>query len=296
MMSLRYIQVRRKVGRVAAAAILLLASGCSCLVPQSANQEPIAFGVMADIQYSDLDTRWACYYRASVRKLQESVEDLNTRDLAFTIQLGDIIDGHADPDKSRDDLRTILEIYNGLAMPRYHVTGNHCRGYVSEAVLRQEFGLENLYYDFTLPAARGWRFVVLCGTGGSSGVISPEELEWFRATLDQAARNGEKVICFCHYPVVNPAARAAVKLEPGPVLEVMDNAGCVVAWFAGHTHAQGYALRNGVHHVTLSAMVEGPDTPAYAVARLHRDRLEITGFGRALSRTLQLPALSTDEQ
>jgi len=274
--------------------MLLLASGCGCLVKQSASQEPIAFGLMADIQYSDRDTRWRCYYRASVRKLQESVEDLNTRDLAFTIQLGDIIDGHAAPDKSMDDLRTILAVYNRLAMRKYHVVGNHCRGYVGEAAMRQELGLENFYYDFTLPTARGWRFVVLHGSGGASGTITPEQLEWFRATLNKAAENGEKVICFCHYALVNPAAGKNVILEPEPVLEVMDNAGCVVAWFAGHTHAQGYTLRNGVHHVTLSAMVEGPDTSAYAVVRLHRDRLEVTGFGREPSRTLQLPGLRAD--
>jgi len=59
----------------------------------------------------------------------------------------------------------------------------------------------------------------------------------------------------------------------------MDRTGVVVAWFAGHDHAGGYAVRKGVHHVTLKGIVEEPVKNAYALIELHGDRIREVGFG-----------------
>jgi hypothetical protein len=47
---------------------------------------------------------------------------------------------------------------------------------------------------------------------------------------------GERVICFCHFALLKEAARDHRMARPEPLLEAMDDAGCVVAWFAGHDH------------------------------------------------------------
>ena len=68
----------------------------------------------------------------------------------------------------------------------------------------------------------------------------------------------------------------------------MDRSGCVVAWFAGHDHAGGYAVRKGVHHVTLKGIFEEPVKNAYALIELHPDRIKKTGFGAEPSRDMPI--------
>ena len=55
----------------------------------------VTFGVMADIQYCDCGrnwVKWTRYYRNSLNKLEKAVVELNSEDLDFVIQVGDLID------------------------------------------------------------------------------------------------------------------------------------------------------------------------------------------------------------
>jgi len=62
------------------------------------------FGVLADVQYADLDRSGARHYRTSLDRLAACVKDLNQRDLAFVVQLGDFSDDGKD---SFDDVLPI---------------------------------------------------------------------------------------------------------------------------------------------------------------------------------------------
>ena len=260
---------RRKAAWLAVAAILLFVCGCGC------GEGPFVFGILADVQYADKDTDGVRHYRTALQKLEECVADLNNQNPAFVIQLGDIVDGHENnADKSMEDLDLVLSVYNRLTMPKYHVLGNHCLVGVDKESLRQKLGLERFYYDFTVPSAKGWRFIVLDSMDGDYGIIGNEQLEWFSSTLDRAAKNGERVICFCHFNSIR--------------LKAVDEADCVAAWFAGHHHAGGYEIRNGVHYVTIKGMVESPVRNAYALIEIHPDRLREIGVGKEPSRDLPL--------
>jgi len=72
------------------------------------------------------------------------------------------------------------------------------------------------------------------------------------------------------------------------VLGILESHPAVAAWFAGHDHAGGYALRNGIHHVTFPGMVESGDRNSYTAVTAYKDRLELKGSGTAPSRILQL--------
>ncbi len=74
--------------------VLLLAFGPGFFFGHAQADEPPAFGVMADVQYGDLDTQGARHYRTAREKLEQCAADLADRDLAFVIQLGDIVNGH----------------------------------------------------------------------------------------------------------------------------------------------------------------------------------------------------------
>ena len=267
--------------------ILSLSGGCAFL--QGRERPQFRFGVLADIQYADKDTHGPRHYRAALGKLEECVDDLNRRDLAFVIQLGDIIDGYPDDQPaSEEDLAVVLRSFERIEAPYYHVVGNHCLNAGAD-VLHRRLGLERFYYHFTVPQAKGWRFVVLDGNDAGYGVISSDQMDWFGSVLRRAAEQEEKVICFCHFALLRKAAAHHRMAKPEPVLEAIENAGCGVAWFAGHDHAGGYAVRDKVHHVTVKGMVEAPQANAYAIVEVYADRLTEIGLGAEPTREMPLP-------
>ena len=72
------------------------------------------------------------------------------------------------------------------------------------------------------------------------------------------------------------------------VHDLIDAHDCVAAYLNGHNHAGNYAIRNGVHYLTLHGMVETPDTTASAVINVQEDSLIVHGTGREPTRTLTL--------
>lgn len=271
---------------------LFVLLGCHTWLRQTPAERGPAFGVVADIQYGDKQGSVSRDYRGSLSRLEQCVGVLNKQPLDFVIQLGDAIDGYGtNRVASVGDLDSVLSVFNRLTAPKYHVVGNHCLLSGKEN-LHQRLGLKSFYYTFTVPSSKGWRFVVLDGNDAGYGVMSDAQLAWFRTTLGQAQQAGEKVICFCHFPLIQAAAENNRMAKPEPVLAALDAAPCVVAWIAGHDHAGGYARRSGVHHITLQGLVESPGNNAYARFELGATRLKETGFGNEPSRELPL---STNE-
>jgi 3',5'-cyclic AMP phosphodiesterase CpdA len=296
--------------RCAAAALL---AGLSVLGIASADcaRSPLAFGVIADVQYADQDDSGQRHYRASLEKLRECVADLNTRPLAFTIQLGDIVDsGSANLDR-------VLAVFNELKMPQHHVLGNHDLSIGRDTVL-PKLGLSSPYYSFSISK---WRFVALdCSDvsieGGWpedsaryqqgrdwldrlkregrpyaepwNGGIGEQQLQWLKQQLADAAAADQRVIVFGHMPVLAAAsADWALLYNHEEIRRIIESSGIVVAYLCGHEHAGGYARQNGVYYVTIQGLVEAPQN-AYAVVTLLEDRIEIRGTGSVPSRTLCL--------
>lgn len=265
-------------------ALMLLASGCAA-APAAEKPKEFAFGLIADVQWGDKDKEGGRNYREALGRFEESVTALNDHEPAFTIQLGDLIDGHTgDLEKTRADLERALDVYRRLGMPRFHVVGNHDIA-AGREFLQQKLGLAQSYYDFTLPSTRRWRFIVLDGDDAGEGVLGAEQLAWLSLTLQRAKNSSEKVIVFNHYPLVEEAARQHRMEAPEPVLAALEASGVVVAYFAGHDHAGGYAFRHGIHHVTLRGMVEAKNN-AYAIVEVYADRLKKIGYGKEPSREM----------
>jgi manganese-dependent ADP-ribose/CDP-alcohol diphosphatase len=269
---------------------LLFMAGCSATkITQSQKQENFSFGVIADIQYADKEAQGSRHYRESLSRLKECVEDLNRRQLAFTIQLGDLIDGNQTSTTTLSDLDRALELYNSLSMPKYHVVGNHCLT-TGQRELQEKLGLKSVYYDFTAPDAHGWRFIVLDGNDAGYGILGADQLEWLGSKLAEARANKEKVIVFCHFALLQSAAQNHRMTTPEPVLTLINDSDCVVAYFAGHDHAGGYTFQDGVHHVTLKGMVEASTNSAYAVIEVSPTTLREIGLGDEPSREMTILA------
>lgn len=243
----------------------------------------LTFAAVADIQYADKDTAGTRFYRESPAKLHSVAADLNRAQPAFIIHLGDLTDGQPKPELCKQDVETIAAALKCVTARWKHVLGNH-DAKAGRELLAGPLGFKEFRYEFTLPKLAGWRFVVLDGNDAGYGIFSAQQLDWFRSVLAQAKTRQERVICFCHFPLIKEKDKGHVAAKPAPVLKVLEESGCVVAWLAGHDHTGGYVLRNGIHHLTLRGMCETKDKPAAAVIRLFSDHLSITGYGRESSR------------
>ena len=143
---------RRQFLTTTAAATSLATTSIS---PAQGKEKPLfSFGLMADCQYADAETRGTRFYRESPAKLERAVNELNQRELAFTFHLGDFIDRDF---KSFDDLDPIAA---KLRSKLYHALGNHDFDVADEQKEKVpgKLGLERGYYRFQ---KEGFRFVVI---------------------------------------------------------------------------------------------------------------------------------------
>jgi len=225
-----------------------------------AGEQPVvAFGVMSDIQAADYapHVEKDRHYRRSPWRLADAVRILNDIDgLAFTIHCGDFVDD----DPSTWDV--LLPIWNQLAMPTHHVVGNHDIRARGTAYAVERMALERRYYSFDV---NGWRFVVL-----DTNDLDAAQLDWLAGQLVQPC------VVFGHHP------EAFDTIAP-----IMSASGNAKVYFCGHNHYGGYREQDGVAMVNLHAMVNTPDSNAFAVVRIYADRIEVDGFGREPDRVLR---------
>jgi len=143
-----------------------------------------AFGVIADVQYADIDdgmnhSRTAHrYYRRSLELVKTAVRDWSTGQhrAEFVLQLGDLIDGHnARLGTSQSSLDTTLSELKKCGRFVYHVLGNHdlynfsheelltCdqmrASFINEAGISTPLPGTTGYYHFV--PAKGFRIVVM---------------------------------------------------------------------------------------------------------------------------------------
>lgn len=279
----------------------------------AAARTPLRFGIVADPQYADADPHLGMqrYYRNSLAKLRQAVDDFNAEDLAFVITLGDLIDRH------RESYDAILSVYATLRHPHVVLLGNHDFdvGADSLKAVPGIVGLARAHYDF---AAAGIRFVALDGNDVSlfapppgdprwqiaadrldrlkakgapnanpwNGSLGDEQFAWLGRTFDDARANGERVVVLNHYPIFpeNPLNM----WDSARITDLLAGHPHVIAYFCGHNHAGNYAEAGGIHFVNFHGMVDTPSDNAYAIVEIAGDRLEIRGFGRESSRSLQL--------
>ena len=291
----------------------LFLTGCD-----TSDNSLFSFGVITDVQYCPCAPSGAKYYESGITKLPPCIDDLNKRDLVFTIQLGDIID------RDFSSFDVILPLYNQLTMPHYSILGNHEYSVAEDDKqnVLSKLGMDQPYYEFSLHETEGWRFIVLNGTeishyanaagsdnynlatdyieqltlanrlnrGDWNGALSITQLDWLDTQLDAADQSGERVIVLCHFPTYPHLSFSATDnlWNDIEVVSCLESHHCVAAYFCGHYHAGGYAENNGIHYVIFQAMLISELETAYAVVTVFNNRIEIDGFGRVPDRVLTL--------
>jgi hypothetical protein len=265
------------------------------------------FGVIADCQFADVPDNedWNRRFRLSPAKLKEAVADLNTRDLAFVVNLGDSID------QILASFDVVTPIFGSLKAPVKHALGNHDYDVADgeRAAVPGKLGLSRGHYVWQAP---GWRFVVLDGCAVSlfghedgtpgraaamkifndaqgalqrwNGGLGSSQCQWLATELAAARAAGERVLLFCHWPVF-PEDKHNL-WDAAEVLKIIEShRDVVVAWMNGHNHAGNYGETGGVHFLNFKGMVDTRDN-CWAEVAVYPNRLVVQGFAREPDRIM----------
>jgi manganese-dependent ADP-ribose/CDP-alcohol diphosphatase len=280
------------------------------LQAKSVRKPELSFGVIADPQYADQPAGGSRFYRESVGKLKESVNQLNKQSLDFVVTLGDVID------KDFKSFDTMMPLYEKLDAPHRLVLGNHDFAVADDdkSKVMHAMGMKQPYYS---EVREGWRLIYLDGTDVSifrhpendaqtvaamklykelkqkkvrqavpwNGALGDAQMRWLKKELEASKLAGQQVIVFNHYPVC-PTGDGHNLWNAEEVVNLLSAYPNVAAYMNGHNHKGNYAHHKGCHYVNFKGMVETENTSAYAVVRCFADRIEIDGIGAEPDRKL----------
>jgi 3',5'-cyclic AMP phosphodiesterase CpdA len=261
----------------------------------------VRFGLLADPQYADLAPSAVRYYRHSLAKLAQAIDELNQQPLDFVVTLGDLVD------RQWSSYADILPLYRRLKHPHLTVMGNHDADTLSRylASQRPALGLPKHYFHFTVA---GYCFIAIDGndlslycnqangdelrraqnmlaelqTQGAiqaqpwNGALGDTQLDWLAQTLRTATERHEQIIVFGHYPL---APEDRHNLWNHQVVIALLKRYRARAYFAGHQHAGGYQRIDETDFITLKGMVDGAHDTPFAVVELCGKALTLHGYG-----------------
>jgi manganese-dependent ADP-ribose/CDP-alcohol diphosphatase len=291
--------------------IFFLMIGLTPLSTVFAQESPLfSFGVITDVQYADIDQAGERNYRGTLAILEKTIDELNQHELAFTVNLGDLID------RDVESFAKPLFILEQSKAKVHHVYGNHDFTVADEhkKEVPELLGNPDGYYAFSEGAMV---FVVLNGMDNSldghpegtagykkakatlaelervgasnakpwNGGLGKKQTNWLSKTLAKAKKQDKRVVIFCHYPLL--PENGLHLWNNREVLSLLDKHRNVVAYFSGHHHAGNYVVENQVHHLTFYGMVEAKSPSLGAVVHVFDDRLELEGIGDQESRELR---------
>lgn len=270
----------------------------------------IRFGLIADIQYGDCDTRGTRFYRNSLKKLEACIDTLNRRQVSFSINLGDITD------RNPQDLDPVLQRLKKLKRQLYITPGNHdYKDITDNKALYKKLHMPAEYYSFK----KGhWRFVMLntnevaaysnvTGTWKENeldsmmdriradkahngaeynGGISSAQLSWLKTLLQTAQQKGERVLIFSHHPF--SCADGLTALNDKEVVSLLSGYSCVKAVIAGHHHTGAFCYEGKIPFIITEGMIETQDSNAFGIIELSDRELILSGYGRTRSYKLNI--------
>jgi len=261
------------------------------------------------------------HYRNSLTVLKNAIQDWkNKGEISFIAQLGDLLDGLNKRHKA-SELSLKLLVDQFIDFQVHHLIGNHelynfsrsdlknklCNGYYHFSPHPQwRFVLLDAYEFCTIQSEtkesayqylrqynpnqveinNDWtigldglnkRFVPV------NGAVSEDQLKWLNIVLDEAVKDGQKVIILSHVPIGPGSCSPKCLLwNYDKVLEIIyAKSNCVKAILSGHDHKGGFIRdEHGIYHCTFKAVLEAPiGQNAHCTIHVFSNKLVIKGNG-----------------
>jgi predicted phosphodiesterase len=290
---------RRFLGLTAVTAAGLIVS--PELFARSGRQPVLRFGMLSDVHYADREPAGSRFYRQSLDKAKEAIDQMNRGKLDFAIEMGDFKDQDVVPNEANTlkYLTDIESVFRQFNSPTYHVLGNHDMDGISkqqflERIENTDISSTESYYSFN---RKGIHLVVLDGNFTKGGraydhgnfhwedaLIPVEEINWLK---DDLKKNKLPVIVFIHQMLDDSKNVKQAVQNAAEVRQILEQSGNVLCVFQGHVHEERYNLINGIHYYSVNAAVEGdgPENNAYMIVEVYKDgSLKIDGFRQATDR------------
>ncbi|HUT32848.1 MAG TPA: metallophosphoesterase [Planctomycetota bacterium] len=189
--------------------------------------------------------------------LAQAVEEINASPAEFTLFLGDLVDSGA---KNEAQYPKWLEVAKGLKKPFYAIPGNHDPAEFFRKYVRAE---TDYAFDH-----KGFRFVLFNDSEPTThdGVVTPEQLKWLAAQVDDAAAKKLRVVLCAHiaaHPNKHPDVGWWVRKGEKELAALLLAKGGdpLVAFLTGHFHCglRGWSDRGGVHEIVFPALAWNGD-------------------------------------
>ncbi len=282
---------------------------CTLFLSAAFSQSGITLGIIADCQFEAGVTSAERNYDASLRKLDSCLDYFNRQKVQGVFHLGDVIN------RGFRNFDLVLAHFGKSRSSVHFVLGNH-EYEVADSLKSKvpaKLGLSSPYYTVDLG---DWLCIILNGddlgfkalqdesqtrerdslvahlkrqhrsnVSEWNGGLSRKQMQWLQSSLEQAQKDGRKVLVMSHFPVY-PASRENL-LNDIEVVELLADYPCVKAWCCGHRHEGDYAQYKGIHFLNFRGMVEGTGN-AYALLTLTSDSIIIDGKGREPSKRLAI--------
>lgn len=169
-----------------------------------------------------------------------------------------------------DEYRLFRDLTDRLRVPWHALVGDHdvhedpeARGF--RAHVGEPYGATSL---------RGFRFLRLNTQEAKPEGLSPEQVHWFRAQVDEALAAGEKVVLFQHnYPYQIWEDFAGPGIDDWRAVVQTRR---ITAVFTGHTHY--WQIANDGRNVTVTTRSIGDPEggpPGYTIGCVHGDDLAV---------------------
>jgi predicted phosphodiesterase len=271
---------------------------------QSTQKPLIRFGIITDVHYADREPAGDRFYRQSLSKVKQAVDEINRQKVDFIIELGDFKDQDAVPNevKTLSYLTEIEAAFQQFKGPTYHVLGNHDMDGLSkqqflERIENTDIPKSQSYYSFNRNKIH---FVVLDGNFTKEGKaydhgnfswedasIPQEEVNWLKEDLK---KNNLPVIIFVHQMLDDSKNVKQAVQNAAEVRQILEQAGNVKVVFQGHVHEERYNRINGIHYYSFNAVVDGngAENSSYMIVDIYPDgSLKIDGFRKATDREMK---------
>ncbi len=266
---------------------------------------PLRFGIITDIHYGNGD-------REALRTdLHDCFSFWEKNNTAFAVQLGDLIDGKGlEAVNNLKDVVSVLDEYQGQL---YHVTGNHCLGAPLNRYLT-ETGIESPFYTFYFG---GICFIVLNGMDINPeshpllhsdrkrkklqeedpwaslycGALGERQIHWLEQQLESAHELEEKVIIFCHFPLLKETSDRAHGLlwNHDEVTGILRRYSNIIACFTGHYHRGAYFEQYGIHFMSMPPFIKRNEPPHYSCGMIEVDEDLLRVYDQNLTVSHELP-------